>query len=293
MNGTRKKHHLHAEVKRTDQSAGQIDDAKAGFPLERRMHRMERVAASYRGQIERRFDTGLLITFDTAEAAMLAACEMQHRCAGLPHISSQKLTLRIGIHCGVTHQRSEDTPDNASEIAALLATIDDGVVISEIAAEELSTELRKLTRPLDAKNGKTIARQIDWRAEIPSATYSGESFWPASMGSLPGVPCLRLHYGLKTIELTINNPLITIGRDPTSDLVLNEDHISRNHCHIEIRANQIFLTDTSTNGTTVRSTDGGETLIKRKSIPLKGKGLLFPGRPFQGERRGGIKFETT
>jgi hypothetical protein len=54
----------------------------------------------------------------------------------------------------------------------------------------------------------------------------------------------------------------------------------------------IVLTDASVNGTSVLPDEGSEKLIKDDSTVLKGKGLLFFGRPFNGERRGGIRYEA-
>ena len=36
----------------------------------------------------------------------------------------------------------------------------------------------------------------------------------------------------------------------------------------------------------------GFVLVKNDRAPLKDSGMLFFGRPFKGERRGGIRFET-
>ena len=112
------------------------------------------------------------------------------------------------------------------------------------------------------------------------------------MHSLPITPFLYLHFGLKTLEISEVTPAATIGRDPESDLVLTDVHVSRNHCRIERRLTGIILTDQSTNGTTIVSDDGTELLVRKSSAPLKGKGLLFFGRPFKGERRGGVRFEA-
>ena len=112
------------------------------------------------------------------------------------------------------------------------------------------------------------------------------------MDGNPVGPYLLLHYGLKTLELSEDNRVITIGRDPACDLVLVDVHVSRNHCRIERQPAGIVLTDQSTNGTTIVSDDGTELLVKNGSAALRGRGLLFFGRPFKGERRGGVRFES-
>lgn len=295
MGTARSKYQVHAEVHRTGLAGVQIDDAKAGYPLARRMNRLERVAACYHGQIDQLFGNGLLMAFTTADAALLGACEMQQRCAGLPQTVGHRLALRIGIHQGPPRQREQDDIDDTREIASRLAVSDDDIVVSETVFADLNPELRKMTRPIDDPARISIdqaARTVNWRCEIPSLAYGGETFWPARR--LPGVsgPYLVLHQGLKTLELTQGNPVATVGRSPSNDLVVTDIYVSRKHCRIERQADCIVLTDWSTNGTSVLPDDGEERQIKKESLALRGKGLLFFGRPCNGERRGGIRFET-
>ena len=293
MTKSRSKFFLHARVARTGPEGETFDDAQAGHPIERRLNRIERVAAAYRGQIDLRFADGMLVTFDSADGAVLGACEMQHRCAVLPQVSRQKLALLIGIHQGLLRQRSKDVADDAREIAARLARINDGILISLETGKGLGKELCRLARPLEEAGADTPVFIIDWRREIPSGAYGGESFWPTSMHSLPTTPYVQLHFGLTTLEVSENNPVATIGRDPASDLVLNDIHVSRNHCRIERTDKGILLTDSSTNGTiVVGEGQEAELLVKNGSIALRGRGMIFFGRPFKGERRGGIRYES-
>jgi pSer/pThr/pTyr-binding forkhead associated (FHA) protein len=292
MSKMRSKFYVHAELMGSSSASADFDDVKAGRPIERRLNRMERVVAAYRGQIEKRLNSGLQLTFESADAALLGACEMQHRCAVLPQVSANRLALRIGIHQGIVRQRSIDGADDTREIASQLATIDDEIVASDIVVAALNPELRKLTRLINDTPAGIAAYKVDWRSEIPSVAFGGESSWPSSKGPRPPGSYLLLHNGLKTLELTQDNPLITVGRDPTNDLVLVDDHISRNHCRFERRIDCILLTDTSTNGTCVTPDKGEEVLVKNSSFTLKGKGLLFFGRLCNGERRGGTRYEA-
>ena len=295
MNTPRSMYHVHAELVRTSQASVDFDDAMAGYPMERRLNRMERVAASFHGRIDARFDSGMLITFDSADAALLGACEMQHRCAGLPQVSGQRLALRVGMARGFVRQRSKDGTDSAKESAVQLCLIDDGIVLSSTLVAALNSELRKLTTVLANAPDGTLAFEAHWRNEIPSIAFGSESRWPASpfdAGKAGNSPYLRLRFGPKSLELTADNPTATLGRDPANDLVLVDDHVSRYHCRIERTADAIILTDLSTNGTTVMQDGGSELVIKKACYRLEGKGLLFCGRLFNGNRRGSVCFEA-
>lgn len=73
------------------------------------------------------------------------------------------------------------------------------------------------------------------------------------MRSVDGFPILRFvggHWAGKT--LTLDFPLVTLGRDHDNDLVLDDKGVSRKHCRFVMRAGQVHLLDCqSTNGTYV------------------------------------------
>lgn len=292
MNAPRTKYEVHAALTGTGLLSKPVDESLAGHPLERRINRIERVASAYRGRIDRRMENGRVFFFDAADAAVLAACEMQHRCAALPQVSAQRLSLRIGIHQITVRERSHDNYSPNDETAEHLAAIDDTVVVSERIFTALNLDLRTIARPVSNVSSATVAYQIDWRREIPSSAYGGESFWPTHYSATPISPYLRLSYGMKSLELTAENPVVTVGRDPSCDLVLTGVHVSRNHCRIERKIDRIVLIDRSTNGTCIASDEGKARLVKNEAVALYGNGLIFFGRPFNGERRGGARFES-
>jgi hypothetical protein len=287
MSKSRSKFFLHAKI------AGDkaLDGARAGHPVERRLNRIERVTATYHGQVDLRFEDSMLISFGSADDAVLGACEMQHRCAVLPQILRRRLALRIGIHQGLIRQRSQDITDGAPETAARLARIDDGILISREAVEGLGGDLRLFVQLLDEPIGGASVFTIDWR-EIPSGPHGVESLRSAPAPLQRKGPGLQLRLGQKTLEISEHKPVVTLGRDPANDLVVTDSHVSRNHCRVEHTDKGILLIDSSVNGTIVVGEDKQEMLIKNGSVALKGKGMIFLGRPFMGERRGGVRYES-
>lgn len=282
MTQSRNKFLLSAQVAGAEPEDQTIDGAQAGHLIERRLNRVERVVSTYHGQIESRSSKGRLLVFESANSAALAACEMQHRCAALPQLTRQPLALRIGVHQGLIRQRQQDS-GNDSEITHQLARLDDAILFSREIVGNLAEELRRFVHTLEQPSGTDVF-SLDWR-EIPSGAYGGESFRPAT-------PYVQLHYGMKMLEVSPQNPVVTIGRDATSHMVLADIHASRHHCRIEYSAEGILLIDSSTNGTLIIDQEKQEFLVKNDRAPLKDSGMLFFGRPFKGERRGGIRFET-
>lgn len=80
MNIARKKYQVHAELLEAGTAHAGREAIDHSQTIERGLHRIERIAAVYLGQISSRLSNGLQIT-DTAEAAILSACEMQQRFA--------------------------------------------------------------------------------------------------------------------------------------------------------------------------------------------------------------------
>ena len=62
----------------------------------------------------------------------------------------------------------------------------------------------------------------------------------------------------------------TIGRAPDNDWILPDPKrlVSGHHCEIEYRGGDYWLTDTSTNGTTVIPEQGEPRIIKKANTPL-------------------------
>jgi hypothetical protein len=291
MTQSRSKFFLYARVVSAEPGDKALDGAKAGHPIERRLNRIERVTAAYHGGVDRRLEDGMLLSFDSADDAVLGACEMQHRCSVLPQILRRRLALCIGIHHGLIRQRSQDVPDGAADIAVQLAKVQDGILISREVVDGLGGDLRLFVQPLDETIADMGVFAIDWR-EIPSGPHGVESLRPAPAPATRKGSCLRLRLGQRTLEVSEHKPLVTIGRDPANDLVVADSHVSRSHCRVEHTAKEILLVDFSANGTVVVGGNKQEMLIKNGSVALTGKGMVFLGRPFMGERRGGVHYES-
>lgn len=292
MTTSARRFQLHAELVETA-FGNQVPDAAAlAKRMERCLNRMERVASVYLGQITHRLENGLQVAFETAEAAVLGACEMQHRCGALPQVSGMRVFLNIGIHEGIALRRAQEAAGTTLEIAVLLAELSDGIVASGVVIAALKPELRTLAQPCPGPYPEVAAHSIDWRREIPTAAYGG---LPGSAGgssaALSG-SYLLLRHNLKALELTRDKPVLTVGRDPASDLVLAGSHVSRNHCRIERLAERVVLIDLSSNGSYITPDGGQERRVMNASVVLAGKGLIFFGRESRGERRGGVRYEV-
>ena len=292
MNIARKKYQMHAELLETGTTSiepGTVDHSQT---IERGLHRIERNSAVYLGQIAKRLENGLQITFDTAEAAVLSACEMQRRCAALREVTHDPLTLRVGIHQGVMLERAKDPADSTIEIASLLAITDDGIVISGAVVASLKREFKKLVHPIKDFPPEVSAHTVDWRGELPHSSYWDNSEWASDGDNNQDRPYLLLQHNLSTLKIGHERPIVTVGRSPLNGMVLSNNLVSRNHCRFERSIDCITVTDTSSNSTFVTPEKGKEVRILKASMILSERGMIFFGRECGGDRRGGIKYEV-
>lgn len=268
-------------------------NALAGEPVARRLNRIERVAMSFDGKLVRRANTGLLIAFKTANHAVLAACEIQRRCADMPQLSSSPIKLVIGIHKASPEDEAINTPiikrsdrrnikrrfgfDTAGRLAS--AKDEDAIIISGLVHNLIDQPLKDITSALPEGKAEIRAFLVDWKAPIDWQHASQSS----RLVNDPPQCKLLLQHGAKQIELTKLDGIATFGRDPGCDIMIGGSYVSRIHARVEIRPEGCFLTDQSVNGTTIRPTNGGELLVKQTSYPLTGSGQLVFGNA--SERR--------
>lgn len=95
-------------------------------------------------------------------------------------------------------------------------------------------------------------------------------------------------YRVKEKDLPFN-----VGRDPsTCTLIVNREVVSRIHCVIEIRDNQIGVVDRSTNGTVVKAGESNSIIIRDEFFPLTGKGCLSLGEQYSSDQEDLILFKV-
>ena len=69
-----------------------------------------------------------------------------------------------------------------------------------------------------------------------------------------------------------------LGRGKDCDLMVKGDLISRYHSKIEHRRGKFILTDQSTNGTFLRTTEGQDVFLRREEFTVYGSGYISLGK---------------
>lgn len=90
---------------------------------------------------------------------------------------------------------------------------------------------------------------------------------------------LLLHYRDVVVNLYEGKDDFLLGRRSRCDLVIPQDHVSREHARIVYRDGGFVLVEQSLNGTYLQEPSGEERMIHQETVPLQGSGYLSLGRP--------------
>ncbi len=286
---------LFAEVSGSDRLSERLGDTEAAYALDRSVKRMVRSISGYGGRKIGSTGGELLVSFASAEGACQAAIDMQHRVSELPPVSGVKLTLRIGLHAGNSDAEAAD--DSATGCARRIAALagSDQILVSTtlLAALPRSVNLpgRELPELGQLKAGKEAfaLAELDWRGHDEQPRR--KSFEPAQPVPEPKVGRLCIRYHGKAFLLDDRTPLLTLGRDPASELVIVDRKASRSHARIERRHSRYFYVDSSTNGSYVTNGDGKEQSVRRREIELTGNGRICFGTSGNDPQADAAEFE--
>lgn len=263
---------VHAVVLSVSSASNSLDDALLGKLVRRRLSRLERVLDAHGGTLVRLVPQGLLAAFDTAESAVLVACEMQRRCAVIPQILETQIGLKIGICPAPAGQDQTAAEDAAAELAMLLGA--GSIVAAAKVVATLPEILREKTSVIAGENLGVAAHLVDW-GTIPMRPAPAPAPRPKARTGL------ILRHGETIYRFDGKKSVITIGRDPGNDVVIDAAKASRQHCRIIHRLDHHVLVDLSMNGTFIKSGDAPEQTIRKNMATLPGCGLISFGQSSQ------------
>jgi adenylate cyclase len=200
------------------------------------------------GHVVKNLGDGLLAYFESPSA--LEAClSIQDR--ALP----KDVQLRMGLHHGPLLLETDDifgdTVNTASRLADKARAGE--LLVSHAAFEAANAELRKKLRPLPPIRVKGKRAPVEIHSSFPNdqsetdvpLTLAGT---PARSTEAPHLEGLVLEFG--ETELRVEpGTVVTIGRSPDCDVVIEHNETSRQHALLRFQSGTFVIEDTSTNGT--------------------------------------------
>lgn len=278
---------MFADVSGSARLFERLTEAEATRAIEQCIKRMEQSITSHRGRTLQVSGDELQALFDNPDDACLAAIDMQLRVAELPPVSGLRLTMRVGVHCGEIVEQFDTVLGEAVNTTARITGMArvDQILASTRFAALLSAQCQSLAVPIPAASGihegKELIKliQFDWqRHEAYQRSYSHnatESADPLAVRKISDRLCLR--YRGKAFLLDDKTPTLTLGRDPSSKLLIADRKASRAHGRIEKRNGNYFYIDLSTNGSFVSFPGQMEVMLRKDEIQLNGPGRICFG----------------
>lgn len=231
------------------------------------------------GRVIKTIGDEVMAVFPDANAATLAAMEMQNALEQLPPTSGVRLGARIGYHFGAAIDRDGDLFGDSVNLAARLSgvAIRGQIITSRATADRLNTVLRATCRQLHAievkGKGEVDICEVLWQEADQTVTVlAGHN------ADSPKATTLSIRYSGCEITLNAANPSIAFGRDKGAALVVDDTNASRNHGVIEFRSGKFMLVDHSVNGTWVTFEGNAEFVLRREECALVGRGWIAFGQ---------------
>lgn len=267
-----------------------LGEAEAERAVDRCIKRMERAIEGYGGRLVKISGGEIMVVFHNAEKACLSAHEMQQRVSDLPPVSGVQLAIRIGFHVGPVAETDNGFTGETVDIAAhIVGMARSGQILTSLQTlAQLSGQLRDAAKDLgqatDKANGVQVY-EVPWQrpdetipvAAKPKAKAATAADKPGTAAETAAAAKLCLRYRGRAYLLDAKTPILSLGRDSGSDIVIEDRKASRHHARIERRGDKFFYVDRSTNGSYVALAGTQETMVRRAEIPLQGNGSICFG----------------
>ncbi len=257
-----------------------LGDGRAFAEISARLDRVREVALSHGGLVLKNIGDEIMCMFPDAVSATLAACGMQSAIGSCPPVEGMFIGMRIGFHFGSVLQKGDDIFGDTVNTAARMAGIAQaGQIITTAETASLLPSIMRasmrtpISLPVKGKREGVEICEVLWQESDDMTLIAGATHHPPAESSL-----LLLHRGEKFV-VSSARPVITLGRDELSGIVVGNPHASRMHARIERRLDKYALIDSSSNGSFVAIRDEPEIRLRREEMLLRGSGTISMGQP--------------
>ena len=270
-----------------------LGDRKALAVIERCIKVMTRATEIHGGRLIKTIGDEVLVVFPDVPSGCRAAIDMQFGILSLPESMELGTSIYCGLHWGeVTFTDNDIFGDTVNVAARTVQAAKKGqIVISGEAMRLLPAELRGKIRFLGADAVKGKAEPIEmyellWESDADLTEMVSHR---ASAREMP--IGMSLSYLGKKYSVAKAQPLLTLGRDPSSGLITTDKLASRNHARIFKEKDRFTYTDFSSNGTYIHIAGQDEVFVRRDAMVLNGSGTISFGRPCKEDAKVAIEFD--
>ncbi|QHS11211.1 adenylate/guanylate cyclase domain-containing protein [Sinimarinibacterium sp. NLF-5-8] len=265
----------------------QLGDTRAEALIRGALARVTALVQAQGGRLIKTIGDCAMCDLPSADAAALAAMEVQRVARQPPTAGDPAVLFRIGFMLGPVVDRDGDIFGDAVNVAARLCDMAkaEQILTTETSAETLSAALRGSVRLFDQTVIKGISESVRIVQLVWDRRGATEIFIVPDELAAPQVTRLMLRHAGQTLLIGAQQMPFTIGRELGCDWVVPSPFASRVHARIELHRGKFTLVDESTNGTYVapEGAHGDQVIyIRREGFTLLGRGSFALGeRPDQ------------
>lgn len=270
-----------------------LGNAKATQAITRLTQWIGKVCEAHQGHVVKYLGDGVLVVFAESADAIDAATELQRvhqeRIRNWPE--PLKMRLQIGMARGEVVRQSGDCYGDAVNVASRLSDLSgpEQILVTDLVVRHLPDDSMVRYRsmgamPIRGRVESCVVYRIEWQSEVLSEVFT----MPASLTPLPfvGRPARPIFIELSWLdtsaEFSSADLPMFLGRDPSSQFVIQDPRVSRKHARIEWRAGKFYLEDTSSYGTWVRFADSSAIVaLRRQECVLLMEGEMALATPFE------------
>ena len=243
------------------------------------------ISRRHNGVLVKTIGDEILVYFNDVDMAVFAAKAIQEAMEDDRSPETIGVSIRIGMQYGSAILETDDIFGDTVNVAARISSMAKGRQIlctQEIAFKVKSSELSNNMRPYDRLRVKGRNEQLDvylfaWEQEgdITNMATASSFTNPARHTQVRN---LILKYEGESHSISTETTSYILGRGKDCELVITGDLISRYHSKIEHRRGKFIITDQSTNGTFVRSSEGQDIFLRREEFVMFGSGYISLGK---------------
>ena len=256
----------------------ELGDTPASRRVRDCLERLRQVVQTYEGRVIKNMGDGLMCHFLDADQALEAAAAMHMAIDAIGDQQGSKLSIHVGCHFGQVVERAGDLFGDTVNIAARVATVarTGQIIATRETIERLDERLQlnaRLLNTVSVKGRREAITVFDylWHKQ-GDLTLVGQ---PAAARRHAR---LKLTFGGRDVYLEpTGSGAISLGREPSCDIPVNDREASRRHATIELRGDKFVLLDHSSNGTYVATIGATEICLRREEMILPARGRIALG----------------
>lgn len=268
---------LFADVVGSTELYEKLGNEKAKETIEGCLALLTETIEAFRGKVVKSLGDGILCTFESPEEAVWAAVRVCQK------LATEPMEIKIAVHYGQVLEEDGDVFGDAVNTASRIAerAKPSEILISREVSEYLPAIMHPIVQrvpPVSVK-GKKEPLELFAILKVDTAAESGPAFDLSKTITIEASSRkrgdLELTYKQEKVTLRAGES-ISIGRDPSNDIVVTTEHVSRTHAKIFHRQGKYVLMDQSSNGTYLSVNLSNVHLLREEAI-LHGSGLIYLG----------------